>query len=370
MKIPLFDTRQQNMNLLDDAMPRLRQLFDEGDFILGRPVKEFEKAFAQYLNVRHAIAVNSGTDAILLALRTLDIMPDEEVIIPAFGHISAPAAVGLIYAVPIFVDIEPHSYGLDPTKLQEALSDKTRAIIVSHMYGQACMIDQIHQFAQANGLKVIEDASQALGATFMNRKLGAFGHAGCFSFNPTRNLGAAGDGGMIVTDNDDLAERVRRLRDHGRSQGSVYEEIGYNSRLDSLQAILLNLKMVDLDESNSDRIENARLFERLLEDAPLRRPRFADDGSHVYSLYTIEHQQRDQLATFLTEKGIGSGVYYPVPHHMQPCFEYLGYEQGSFPVAETAAARALSLPVYPGLKKREIEEVAAAVKDYFSVAAS
>lgn len=370
MRIPLFDTRQQNMNLLEEVMPRVRQLFEEGDFVLGRPVKDFEKEFAKYLGVRHAVGVNSGTDGMLLSLRALDILPGDDVLTPVFGHISCADVIARAYANPVFVDIEPHSYGLDPVKLQESMTDKTRGIIVSHMYGQACAIDQIHQFARANGLPVIEDVSQALGATFMGNKLGTFGDVGCFSFNPTRNLGAAGDAGMVVTNSDDIAERLRRLRDHGRSEGFIYGEWGYNSRLDSLQAVLLMRKLEDLDELNADRVENARLYERLLEDAPLRRPRFADDGSHVYSLYTIEHQQRDQLAAYLAEKGIGSGVFYPVPHHLQPCFDYLEYGPGAFPVAEALAARSLSLPVYPGLKKREIEEVAAAVREFFSVTAS
>ncbi len=370
MRIPLFDTRQQNLELLDEVMPRIRQLFEEGDFILGRPVKDLEKDFAKYLGVRHAIGVNSGTDALLLSLRALDIMPGDEVLVPAFGPISLADVVARVYATPVFVDIEPHSYGLDPTKLQEMLSDKTRAIIVSHQFGQACAIDQIHQFAQANNLPVIEDCSQALGGTYMGRKLGTHGTTGCFSFNPTRNLGAAGDAGMVTTDNDETAERLRRLRDHGRSQEMVYDEFGYNTRLDSIQAILLMRKLEDLDESNDDRIENARLYERLLDGAPLRRPRFVDDRSHVYSLYAIEHQQRDQLAAHLAEKSIGTGVYYPLPLHLQPCFEYLDYGQGSFPVAEAVAGRILALPVHPGLKKREIEEVAAAVKEFFSVTAS
>ena len=357
------------MHLVDEVLERYRQAFADCDFTLGQSLKEFEKAFAQHVGARHAVGVSSVTDALMVALRCLDIMPGDDVLVPAFGPISTVEVVARLFANPVLVDIEPHSYGLDPMKLQETLTEKSRAIMAVHLYGNPCTIDQIHQFADASNLLVIEDVSQAAGATYMNKKLGTFGLMGCFSFGPTSNLGAAGDGGMIVTDDDELAERLRRQREHGRSGDPfVYDEVGMDSSLDSFQSILLRRKLEELDESNADRIENARLYERLLANAPVKRPRFVDDGSHVYGHYTIEHDQRDQLQAFLAEKGIEAKAFYPLPYHLQPCFEYLEYTPGSFPVAEGVCRRVLSLPVYPGLKKREIEEVAAAIHEFFSVA--
>jgi UDP-2-acetamido-2-deoxy-ribo-hexuluronate aminotransferase len=366
MKIPLFDLRSQHGHLVDEIMERWRQAFDESDFILGQAMQDFEKALAQYVGARHAIGVNSGTDALLLSLRCLDIMPGDDVLVPAFGNVSPPNVVARLFANPIFVDIDPNSYGIDPIKLQETLTDKTRVIIASHLYGHPCTIDQICQFAQANGLFVVEDATQALGSTYMNKKLGTFGITGAYSFYPNRNLGGAGDGGMIVTDDDAVAERLRRLRDNGGSEdGMVYDELGVSSRLDSIQAVFLKIKLEELDESNQDRIENARLYERLLANTPLKRPRFVDNGSHVYCHYTIEHDERDHLKGFLEEKEIEAEIYYPLPLHLQPCLQYLEYGPGDFPVAEGACKRVLSLPIYPGLKKRQIEEVGAAIQEFF-----
>jgi len=370
MKIPLVNLQPQHSHLVNEFLDQCRRMFDEGDFVAGQAVKDFERAFAQYIGARQAVAVASVSDALMLTLRALDIMPGDEVLVPAFGPISSVDIVARLFANPVFVDIEPHSFGLDPMKLQETIGEKSRAILACHLYGNPCTIDQIHQFAEANGLLVIEDVSQAMGSMYMNKKLGTIGAAGCFSFHPTANLGGAGEGGMIVTDDEELAARMRRLREHGRSdEAFVYEEVGLDSLLDTFQAIVLRRKLEELDESNSDRIENARLYERLLANTPLKRPRFTDDGSHVYSHYVVEHDQRDPLATFLAEKGIEAKPYYPLPHHLQPCFEYLEYAPGSFPVAESVAKRVLSLPVYPGLKKREIEEVSAAIHQFFGVTA-
>jgi len=370
MKIPYIQLRSQHAHLVDDIIDRTRQLFETNDFVNGQAVLDFEKQFAQYIGVRHAVAVKSVSDALLLALRALDVMPGDDVLVPAFGSIDSPEQVARLYANPVFVDIEPNTYGIDPMQLQQAVTDKTRAIIVSHLYGSRCTIDQIHQFAEANGILVVEDASSTLGATYMNKKVGTFGIAGAYSFSPDSNLGGAGDGGMVVTDDDAVAERIIRLREHGRSDDEFsYEEVGISSQMDSFQALVLRLKMEELEESNADRIENARLYDKLLENTPIKRPRFTDDHSRVFSHYTIEHDQRDQLMAFLKDKGIGTKVIYPSPLHLQLCFEYLEYAPGSFAVAESVCKRVLSLPIYPGLKKREIEEVAAAVQEFFSVAA-
>ena len=367
MKIPFFNLQSQHNHLTEDILARTAQMLEEGDFVLGQAVKELEKAFAQYIGSRHAIALGSGTDSLLLSLRSLDVMPGDDVIIPAYGHIAIPEVVARLFANPIFVDIDPNTYGIDPINLQASLTDRTRAIVVSHLYGNPCAIDQVHQFADANGLPVIEDVSQALGSRFMGKRLGTFGTVGCFNFYPTNNLGGAGDGGMVVTDKDDIAERILRLRDHGRIEGQRFDEVGNCSRMDSFQAIVLKQKLEELDESNADRIENARLHDALLAESDVKLPRFSDDGSHVFCLYTIEHDERDKLQVFLEDKGIGARVYYPLPHHLQTCFEYLELGPGLFHVAEMVSKRVLSLPIYPGLKKREIEEVATAVLEYFSV---
>jgi len=367
MTIPLVDLKTQHQNLLPDLWREYERIFDSCNFILGEEVEKFENELAEWLGVETVVGVNSGTDALVMALRAFDIGPGHEVIVPTFTFVATADAVVRIGAKPVFVDVDARTYDIDPEKVRAAITENTKAIIVVHLYGQAADIDAIRAIAQERNLVVIEDAAQSLGTQWRGKKVGTLGDAGCFSFYPTKNLGAAGDAGAIISPHDHVIEKCLLMRDHGRSvtvPDMVFEMIGYNSRLSPLQAAYLRLKLPDLDEMLSDRIENARLYDQLFQNTEIVMPEFRDDGSHTYNLYTIQVRDRDRLRNYLREKKIGSGVYYPRPLHLQPCFNDLGYHERQFPVAEDICQKVISLPVYPGLKKREIETVAATVLEF------
>lgn len=367
MEIPFVDLKRQHEDLLPELWREYERIFDKCNFILGDEVEKFENAFAEWLGAETTVGVNSGTDALVMALRALDIGPGDEVIVPVYTFVASADAVVRVGAKPVFVDIDARTYNMDPEKIPPAITEKTKAIIVVHLYGQAADIDAIRAIAEERQLAVIEDAAQALGTRWRGKPVGTLGDVGCFSFYPTKNLGAAGDGGAIVSSNETVVEKCLLMRDHGRSvtvPEMVFEMIGYNSRLSALQAAFLRLKLEDLEESLIDRIENARLYDRLFTDTEVVTPEFRDDGSHTYNLYTIQVRDRDRLRNYLREKKIGAAVYYPRPLHLQPCFDDLGYKERDFPVAEEVSRRVLSLPIYPGLKKHEIETVVATVLEF------
>jgi dTDP-4-amino-4,6-dideoxygalactose transaminase len=268
-------------------------------------------------------------------------------------------------AKPILVDINPMNFSIDVEKLPLSVANKTRAVILVHLFGQSAPIDPVLDVVRDRKIPVIEDVAQSTGATYAGRHVGSFGLAGCFSFYPTKNLGCAGDGGCVITNDEELTEKIRILRDHGRADGGKFSEIGYNSRLSALQAAVLRVKLHDLDEMNLERQENARYYNQLLSGLDISLPDIPDDGSHVYNLYTIQTTQRDELRAFLTERGIGTAVYYPVPLHLQPCLKFLGYKEGDFPMAEQVSRRVLQLPVYPGMKRRQLQYVAESVREFF-----
>jgi len=367
MKVPFIDLSQQHAPLKERIMSAIEQVFDENAFILGSAVQQFEEAAAKMLGVPHAIGVNSGTDALLMSLKALGIGPGDEVIVPTFTFVAVADVVARIGARPVFVDVDPLTYNMAIDSATQAVTPKTKAIIAPHMFGQACDLHQLMQLANAHGIFLIEDVSQSMGARLANKYLGAMGITGCFSFYPTKNLGGPGDGGMVVTHNDEIAERIRRYRDHGRNAQGKFDDIGYNSRLDSIQAAVLKIKLEDLEESIYDRIENARFYDLLLsESEEIILPDFTDRGQHTYNLYTIQLEARNELRKFLQEREIGSAIYYDTPLHLQPCFQYLGYKEGDFPVAELLASRVLQIPVYPGLKKRQLEEVATTILEFLA----
>jgi len=367
MTIPLVDLSLQQQSFLPDLWREYERIFTSCNFILGEEVEKFENELAQWLGVEAVVGVNSGTDALVMALRALDIGPGHEVIVPAFTFVATADAVVRVGAKPVFVDVDARSCNIDPEKVRAAITEQTKAITVVHLYGQAADIDAVRAIAQDRNLMVIEDAAQSFGTQWRGKKVGTLGDVGCFSFYPTKNLGAAGDGGAVVSPHEHVIEKCLLMRDHGRSltvPDMIFEMIGYNSRLSPLQAAYMRLKLPDLDEMLSDRIENARLYDQLFRDSEVVAPEFREDGSHTYNLYTIQVRDRDRLRNFLREKKIGSGVYYSCPLHLQPCFRYLGYHERSFPVAEEVAQRVISLPIYPGLKKREIETVATTVLEF------
>lgn len=356
MAVPFIDLARIHKPYREEMTQVFEDSVTNNDFILGPTLKTFEQNFARAMNSRHALGVASGTDALLLSLHAVGVGPGDEVICPAFGFVATADVILRLGATVVFVDIG-EDFNMDPVAVRAAITDNTKAIIAVHLFGQACDMSQLTAIAADYGIYLIEDVAQATGGEYAERKLGTFGIAGCFSFYPTKNLGGIGDGGMIITDSDELAERVRLFRNHGSEAKEIYLAIGYNSRLDSIQAGVLDLKLANLSEDIADRIANASFYESHLSKEFFALPDFTDDGSHTYNNYTIRTPQRDQLQTFLAERHIESRVYYARPMHLQPCFEILGYAEGHFPMSEAASQEVLSIPVFPGLTRHELEEV-------------
>jgi len=366
MKVPFFRLSDQHGHLMENIMKRIESVFESDRFILGPMVEKFEAKFASLMSVKHAIGVNSGTDALLLSLRLLDLQPEDEVILPVFSHIAIAHVILRVGAMPVFADVDPLTGLIDLTNLESAITEKTKAVIVVHLYGKAVNMISLMELARKYNIAVIEDCSHATGAQFHGRRLGTFGLTGCFSFYPTMNFGGVGDGGMVITDNDDHAQRLRKFREYGRVDNIYYDEIGYNTRLDAIQAAVLYLKMDDLEDANAEKIENARFYNKSLMGANAVLPEITDDFSHVFNFYTLQVAQRDALEIYLKEKKVGCGIYYPVPLHLQPCFDFFEYKEGSYPQAEQLSKRVISLPVFPGLKRQEIQFVAQTVLDFLS----
>jgi dTDP-4-amino-4,6-dideoxygalactose transaminase len=368
MSIPFVDLWNQHEPLEEEFIEELRKLLRSSQFILGPTLQKFEEQAAKFLGTKHTIGVASGTDALLLALASLGVGPGDEVIVPAFSFVACADVVVRLGARPVFVDVKADTFNLDADKTLASLSNRTKAVMAVHLFGQLAEIDRITTIARTYSVPVIEDVCQAFGAKSHNRRAGTFGLFGAHSFYPTKNLGGLGDGGLLCTDDDPKAELIRKFRDHGRASsahGYFHDVIGYNSRLDAIQAAFLSLKLPDVDEMNLERIENARLYDKLFEGAPFVKPKFTDDGSHVFNVYTLLVPNRDELQDHLKEQGIGTALYYPIPLHQQPCLQYLGYKEGAFPVAEDLAKRVISLPIAPGLKKKHIQEIAKDVLEFY-----
>lgn len=360
MAVSFMDLSRQHQPIRNDLLKVVEDVIKSNQYILGPAVSTFEQNFARRMQSRHAIGVNSGTDALLLTLHALGIQPGEEVICPAFTWVATADVIARLGLTTVFCDID-EDFNIDPEAVRASITERTRAVIAVHLFGRAANLGALLEICNEHGIHLIEDCAQATGAEYNGKPVGTWGVAGCFSFYPTKNLGGFGDGGMILTDNDELAERLRLFRDHGRDADNSFLEIGYNSRLDSLQAALLDVKLPNLDEDNADRQANAAFYQQTLNPEVFTLPRPAADGEHVYNLYTIRHPQRDQLRTFLKDRGIDTAIYYKRPLHVQPCFEYLGYQEGHFPVSEQMSREVLSLPVAPGLTRQELEEVAHAL---------
>ena len=357
-RIPLLDLVAQYQTIKSEIDTAVQRVLDSGRFILGEEVTGFEKEMADYLGVRHAIGVASGTDALILSLRALNIQEGDEVILPAYTFFATAGAVLHVGAKPVLVDIDPRTYCLDPALVRAAVTSKTRAVIPVHLYGHPAEMGQIGQIAEEHDLAVIEDNAQAIGAEYQGKKAGSLGDAACLSFFPSKNLGAYGDAGMVVTDTDEIADQVRQLRVHGWKVKYYPEILGYNSRLDALQAAILRVKLRYLDQWNQRRREIAALYDQALEGVEgIRAPFIAQDVEPVYHLYIVQTEMREQLNKRLVEAGIGSGVYYPQPLHLtSPCRE-LGYQEGDFPVSEKASLETLAIPVYPELTDDELRTI-------------
>ena len=345
---------------IDEAM---RRVFDSGRYILGKEVSEFEAAFADYLSTKHAVGVGSGTDALRLALRACGIGRGDEVITVSHTASATVAAIVMSGATPVFVDIQPDYYTLDPSKLPAALTNNTKAIIPVHLYGQAADIDSILLFAKQHNLRVIEDCAQSTGADHAGRKTGSLGDIGCFSFYPTKNLGAYGDGGMVVTRDAALAERLRGMRQTGWDK-NISREVGVNSRLDELQAAILHTKLPHLDADNAKRIAIAARYDQELAETGLTRPARGTDNLHVFHLYVVRSSRQKALMAHLRSQGIDALAHYPIPVHLHPAYKSYAPESGALAETERAATEVVSLPMYPELTAEEQTAVIKAVRDF------
>ncbi len=367
IKVPLLDLVAQYQTIKPEIDVAIQRVLDSGHFILGEEVAALENEVAAYLGVGHGIGVASGTDALILALRALEIGPGDEVIIPAYTFFATAGAVLHVGAKPALVDIESRTYCMDVEQIQAAITPATKAVIPVHLYGYPAEMDAISTIAREHGLKVIEDNAQAFGAAYHGRKTGALGDIGCLSFFPSKNLGGYGDGGMVVTDDPELAEKVRMLRTHGWQKKYFPEILGYNSRLDALQAAILRVKLRYLDAWNERRRELAADYQGQLSGlAGVTTPYEAPEARHVYHLYVLQLAQRNQVQQKLKDAGIATGVYYPQPLHLtQPCFE-LGYQGGDFPITERASLETLAIPIYPEITSQQIDIILRALDNAIS----
>jgi len=361
--IPILDLSGQYAELKTDLEREVLKVLSSGQYILGENVKKFEKSFSQYNEVAHSLGVASGTDALHLALRALDIGPGDEVITVAFTFIATVEAISYVGATPVFVDINPNTFNFDVNDLEKRITPKTKAIIPVHLYGQPADMTPILEIAKKYNLYVVEDCAQAIGAEYKGKKVGSFGDIGCFSFFPTKNLGTFGDGGLVTTNSDYLAERLSSLRNHGSKTRYYHDEIGLNSRLDEIHAAILNVKFPHIDKWNSQRREVAYYYNELFKDIPeIQTPVELDDAYCVYHQYTIKAPVRDKLVDSLRAKGVMAMIYYPVPIHLQAAFKQFGYAQGNLPHTEKCTTQVLSLPMFPEITRQQQQQVAEAVK--------
>lgn len=366
-EIPILDLVHQHQSLSAELLKEISAVLESGHFILGPNVVAFEEEFARYLDIGYALGLNSGTDALHLALRALDIGPGDEVITSTFSFIATAEAISIVGARPVFVDIDPRTYALDPRRVEEAVTPRTRAIIPVHLYGTPSSMSDIVSIARRHDLAIVEDCAQSVGATIDGKMTGTFGTISAFSFFPSKNLGACGDGGMVVTGRDDLAARVRALRAHGGRKKYFHEEIGLNSRLDEIQAAILRVKLRHLEEWTQGRRAVAQRYnEGLSGMAGIQTPSEEPGCRNVYHQYTIRTSRRDDLQTFLRAHGVSTMVYYPLPLHLQPAYAHLGYKHGDLPNAEAAAASVLSLPVSPDLARDDQDRVIEVIREFAS----
>jgi dTDP-4-amino-4,6-dideoxygalactose transaminase len=394
MQIPLINLKKQYETIKEKADNKIFEVLHSVQYIMGQNVKEFEKEFASYIGVKHAITVGNGTDALIIALKALRIGEQDEVITSPFTFFSTAEAITAVGAVPVFVDVKPDTFNIDTAGIESKITDKTKAIIPVHIFGQPADMDEINTIAKKYNLKVIEDACQAVGAEYKGKKTGTLGDITCFSFFPTKNLGCAGDGGAIVTDNDELATICRALKAHGSGENgqkaynilnNITEEvvedksddntvynplkyynylIGHNSRLDELQAALLRVKLPELDKWNELRREHAYLYDRELKETDLVVPYEDDFVKHVYHMYILQSEKRAEIINYLKENGIATGVYYPVPLHLQKAFLNLGYKEGDMPNAEHLSHRTFAIPMFAELTEEEQKYIIDTIKRF------
>jgi dTDP-4-amino-4,6-dideoxygalactose transaminase len=366
MNVPLLDLKAQYAIIKSEVDAAVAEVFESQHFILGLKVEECERAIAAYSHCSFGIGVSSGSDALLACLMAENIGAGDEVITTPYSFFATAGAIARLSATPVFVDIDPLSYNLDVSQIRSRISKKTRAIIPVHLYGQMAEMDAVMEIANEHGLVVIEDAAQAIGAEHNGRRAGSIGHYGCFSFFPSKNLGGAGDGGMVVTNDAERAEKVRSLRSHGAKPKYYHKIIGGNFRLDAIQAAVVHAKLSHLDDWTAARQQNAKKYDQLFREAdlPIGLPAVQTDR-HIFNQYVIRTSSRNELQSDLRKSSVDTEVYYPVPLHLQECFSYLGYRQGSFPASERAAKETLALPIQPELTDSQAEYVVDCVREFF-----
>jgi dTDP-4-amino-4,6-dideoxygalactose transaminase len=365
--IPILDLKAQYQAIKDEVDAAVLGVMASGHFVLGPNVKALEAEVAEYVGCQYGIGVASGTDALRLSLAALDIGPGDEVITTPFTFVATANTISHSGARPVFVDIDPRTFNIVPAQIEAAVNERTRAIVPVHLYGQPAEIDAIMKIARQHDLYVIEDCAQAIGAEDDGRRVGSFGDVACFSFYPTKNLGAYGDGGMVTTNNSEIAERVDVLRRQGGKTKYYHEVLGFNSRLDEMQAALLRVKLRHLDDWQAGRRRVASRYDELLRELDVAIPFVRSDVTHVYHQYTIRVPRRDELHQFLKEHGIGSMIYYPLPLHLQGLYQDLGYTEASLPFSEEAGREVLSLPMYPELTEEQIRRVAEVIGEFLGV---
>ena len=365
MSVPYFTLSRQYESIKPEINEAIAKVLAEGHFIMGPEVAALEKALSEYLGVRHVITCANGTDSLVMTMDVLGIHDGDEVITTPYTFIASVECVSHLGGTPVFADVERDAFTIDPDKIRKAITPRTKAIVPVHIFGQPCDMDQIMSIARKHGLTVIEDCAQAIGATYKGKRVGTIGHIGCFSLFPTKNLGCYGDGGFIVTDDDEWAALLRRKRTHGSNPKYYHDMFGYNSRLDTLQAAIVLAKLTHLDGWNAKRLQIARRYNEAFAGLPVQRPVEKPDRGHVYHLYVLGTDDRDAFKAHLDARGVGSGVYYPLPMHLQKVYASLGYKPGSLPAAEALAPSMLALPCFPELTDDEQEQVINAVKSYF-----
>jgi dTDP-4-amino-4,6-dideoxygalactose transaminase len=369
MKVPILDLRPQHEALRSELLEAIEKVVDSQQFVLGPEVKTLEAELAEYLHVSHAIGCASGSDALLLALMALDVKPGDEVITVPFTFFATGSAITRLGARPVFVDIDRDTFTINPALVESAVTPRTRAVMPVHIYGQCAEMDPLIEICERHKLPLVEDAAQAIGATYRGRQAGSMGLIGCFSFYPSKNLGGAGDGGLLTTKDDAIADRLRALRIHGGETEYYHREVGINSRLDSLQAAVLRVKLRYLEKWSEARRQKAARYSQLLEQSALAfsviPPFLNPNSSHIFHQYVIRvPQHRDALMAHLIARGIGTRVYYPVPLHLQECFGFLGYKEGEFPEVESATKETMALPCFPELTDLQQEYVVNAIREF------
>ncbi len=371
--VPMLDLKAQHATIADEVEAAVKGVFESQHFILGPEVREFENEMADYCGTSHAVGCASGSDALLLALMVCGVKPGDEVITSPFTFFATAGSVARLGAKPIFADIEPSGFNLDENQLESLMTERTRAIMPVHLFGQCAEMDKIKEIADRRGVAVIEDAAQAIGAEYKGRRAGGLGLMAAFSFYPSKNLGGAGDGGLLTTNDPEVAERLRRNRAHGAKNKYFHEEVGLNSRLDSLQAAILRVKLRHLDRWAEARRANAARYKvlfaetGLVENGLVVLPESRADVYHVYNQFVIRAKDRDRLKSYLKDEGIGTEVYYPLSLHLQECFKYLGYRNGDFPESERASQEALAIPIYPELEDEAQRYIVESIAAFYSL---